>query len=322
MGRASGTGPARTMARQPRLFAPGLLYHVIARGNQKRPTFLDDVDYRAYLRRLTLYRARHAVTLLAYCLMPNHVHLLVRTGDVPLAKFMQGLQQSYTQWFNRVHGKVGHVFQGRYRAIVCDSEAYLLTLVRYIHLNPVRAGLVLDPARYPYSGHRTYLAGRGTPLLDPAPLLDLVGGPVAYRRLVFESLAEGHQAHLYQVRAQQVLGDAGFAASVSGQARLAPPAPPAPTLDVVLGWLGGALGIAVETLRGPDRSHAVSGRRALVAFVLVRRFGYRLSDVARALRRDPATVGTALGRLAERLARDDALVLAVDRLEKCREVKV
>jgi predicted transcriptional regulator with HTH domain len=90
----------------------------------------------------------------------------------------------------------------------------------------------------------------------------------------------------------------------------------------VLGWLGGALGIAVETLRGPDRSHAVSGRRALVAFVLVRRFGYRLSDVARALRRDPATVGTALGRLAERLARDDALVLAVDRLEKCREVKV
>jgi putative transposase len=129
------------MARRPRLFAPGLLYHVIARGNQRRETFMDEEDYRAYLHRLAVYRARHAVTLLAYCLMPNHVHLLARTGDVPLAKFMQGLQQSYTQWFNRVHGKVGHVFQGRYRAIVCDSETYLPTLVRYIHLNPVRAGL-------------------------------------------------------------------------------------------------------------------------------------------------------------------------------------
>jgi REP element-mobilizing transposase RayT len=137
------------MARRPRLFAPGLLYHVIARGNQRQLTFLGEDDYRAYSRRLALYRARHGVTLLAYCLMPNHVHLLARTGDVPLAKFMQGLQQSYTQWFNRLHGKVGHVFQGRYRAIVCDSEAYLLTLVRYIHLNPVRAGLVADPDQYP-----------------------------------------------------------------------------------------------------------------------------------------------------------------------------
>jgi putative transposase len=110
------------MSRPPRLFAPGLLYHVIARGNQRQSTFLDDADYSAYLRRLALYLERHRVSLHAYCLMPNHVHLLVRTGTTPLAKFMQGLQQSYTQWFNRVHEKVGHVFQGRYRAIVCDSD--------------------------------------------------------------------------------------------------------------------------------------------------------------------------------------------------------
>lgn len=310
------------MARHRRLFAPGLLYHVIARGNQRRKTFLGDDDYRAYLHRLALYRARHAVTLLAYCLMPNHVHLLVRTGDVPLGKFMQGLQQSYTQWFNRVHGKVGHVFQGRYRAIVCDSEMYLLTLVRYIHLNPVRAGLVLDPGRYPYSGHRAYLTGRGTPLLDPSPLLDLVGGPAAYRQLVFDGLADGHQPDLYEVKAQQVLGSTVFAAAVSSQKALPSSAPRGPTLDAALGRLADTLGVTVDALRGPDRGHAVTGPRALVAFVLVRRFGYRLSDVARELGRDPATLGTAVSRLAARLTRDKALALTASQLEKCREVKV
>jgi len=92
------------MSRPPRLFAPGLLYHVIARGNQRQSTFLDDADYSAYLRRLALYPERHGVSLHAYCLMPNHVHLLVRTGTTPLAKFMQGLQQ-YTQWSRRRMGR-------------------------------------------------------------------------------------------------------------------------------------------------------------------------------------------------------------------------
>src|SRR5438132_10174385 len=134
------------MARRPRLFAPGLLYHVIARGNQRQPTFLTDADYyEAYLARLARYRRRYGVFLYAYCLMPNHVHLLAETSEAPLWRFMQGLQQSYTQRFNRVYGKVGHLFQGRYKAIVCDRDEYLMALIRYIHLNPLRAGLVEDP---------------------------------------------------------------------------------------------------------------------------------------------------------------------------------
>src|SRR6266540_71048 len=145
------------MARRPRLFAPGLLYHVIARGNQQQLTFLTDLDYQAYLIRLATYRQRYGVVLYAYCLMPNHVHLLLQTSEPPLAKFMQGLQQSYTQRFNRVYGKVGHLFQGRYKAIVCERDEYLAALIRYIHLNPVRARLVRDPEAYPYSGHRAYL---------------------------------------------------------------------------------------------------------------------------------------------------------------------
>ena len=172
------------MARRPRLLAPGLLYHVIARGNQKLKTFLSQRDYLAYLERLSLYRMRYRVSVYAYCLMPNHLHLLVETSSQPLSKFMQGLQQSYTQYFNLTHRKVGHVFQGRYKAIVCDKDEYLLTLVRYIHQNPVRAKMVGKAEDYPYSGHGSYAKGRVTEVVDPRLVLEMLGGKRAYRRFL------------------------------------------------------------------------------------------------------------------------------------------
>src|ERR671918_2134329 len=169
------------MARRPRLLAPGLLYHVIVRGNQRQKTFLGDSDYRAYLERLGRYRKRWRVTVLAYCLMSNQVHLLVETGSEPLSKFMQGLQQSYTQYFNRKHHKVGHLFQGRYKAIVCEKDEYLLTLVRYIHLNPIRANIAkLD--EYTYSGHREYCGARASEVLETSRVLEMLGGRAGYRR--------------------------------------------------------------------------------------------------------------------------------------------
>jgi REP element-mobilizing transposase RayT len=149
------------MARRPRLFAAGVLYHVIVRGNQRRKTFTAESDYRGYIERLARYRKKYDYVLHAYCLMPNHVHLLVESSEQPLAKFMQGLQQSYSQYFNKRHGKSGHVFEGRYKAIICQKDPYLLELIRYIHLNPVRAGIVKSPERYRYSGDYAYLQGQG-----------------------------------------------------------------------------------------------------------------------------------------------------------------
>lgn len=310
------------MARRPRLFAPGLLYHVIARGNQRQATFLGDDDYEAYLHRLELYRARYGVSLHAYCLMPNHVHLLARTGAAPLAKFMQGLQQSYTQWFNRVHEKVGHVFQGRYRAIVCDSDEYLVTLVRYIHLNPVRAGLAPRPDLYRYSGHRALLAGQPTALLDPDPVFRLLGGPAAYARFTQDGVDEGHQPDFYATKDQQVLGGRAFVDRVTRRAgHEASPAPREP-LGAALCRLERALGLASGVARGPDRQHDTATARALLALVLVRDRGYRLTDVARILGRDPATVSVTVGRVARRVACDKSLAQTAERLGKCLEVKV
>src|SRR3989304_4859602 len=142
------------MAPRPPLFAPPLPFPVIVRGNQRQKTFLNDQDYQTYLERLAKYRRKYDYSVHAYCLMPNHVYLLLESSDQPLAKFMQGLQQSYSQYFNLRHHKVGHVFQGRYKAIICEKDEYLLELIRYIHLNRVRAVMVRSPDQYRYSGHR------------------------------------------------------------------------------------------------------------------------------------------------------------------------
>jgi REP-associated tyrosine transposase len=247
-----------------------------------------------------LYRERHGGSLFAYCLMPNHVHLLVRTGDTPLAKFMQGLGQSYTLRFNRIYQKVGHLFQGRYHAIVCDSESYLLTLVRYIHLNPVRAGLTATPEAYPYTGHRSYLRGRSTAFIDPAPVLNLLGGTAAYARFVSDGQGEGHRADLYPVACPPVPGNPVPVADLAKRAGSSATTTPREPIAEAAARLLPRLGLALTAAGGPDRSWRMTSARAILAFALTRRLAYRPADVAGLLGRDPVTLGKAVTRLAAR----------------------
>src|SRR3990172_6318053 len=153
------------MARKPRIEFSGAFYHVIARGNQRQAIFQHDLD------RLEHYRMRYGCTLYAYVLMPNHVHLLVETGPTPLSKIMQGLQVTYTRYFNQRYHKVGHLFQGRYTAILCDRDPYLVELVRYLHLNPARMRTPLNPWRYPWSSHRAYVGESTTVAVETARIL-------------------------------------------------------------------------------------------------------------------------------------------------------
>jgi putative transposase len=289
-----------TMARRPRVFAAGLLYHVIVRGNQRRKTFRTEDDYQAYLDRLEKYRAKFRVRIYAYCLMPNHVHLLLETGSVPLAKFMQGLQQSYTQYFNRRHRKVGHLFQGRYKAIICDKDKYLLTLVRYIHLNPVRAELAKRPERYAHSGHRSYLIN-GTPkIIEAGPILSLLGGRKGYEKFVLEGLRENHNEEYYTVEDQCFLGEEGFGEEISRQAGEEEERKTKKPIETVFKEIAHRLGITAEVLRGRDRRWKVSTKRADAVALLVRDHGYRVSEVAKYLRRDQAHISTMLSRLSAR----------------------
>ena len=158
------------MPRQPRLDAPGLLQHVMARGIERRKIFLDDKDRTSFLERFAVILDETQTQCYAWALIPNHFHLLLRIGPTPLSKVMRRLMTGYAVTFNKRHKRSGHLFQNRYKSVVCEEGVYLLELIRYIHLNPLRANLVknlheLD--KYPWTGHRSIL-GRGKNPLLPA----------------------------------------------------------------------------------------------------------------------------------------------------------
>jgi len=153
------------MARKPRLYIPGALYHVMLRGNDGQHIFDNNEERSHFLSLVAEGVGRYGHRIHAYCLMDNHVHLLIQMGQTPLSKVMQNISFRYTRWMNRRHHRTGHLFQGRFRAILCDEDAYLLELVRYIHLNPVRAGIIATPEEHPWSGHRAYLGIESVPWL-------------------------------------------------------------------------------------------------------------------------------------------------------------
>jgi len=154
------------MARPLRIEFAGGLYHITSRGNAQQDIYTDNHDRAAFLELIDKTRARFVWQVHAYCLMGNHYHLLIETGTPTLARGMKLLNGCYTQFFNRKHRRVGHLFQGRYKAILVDKESYLLELARYIVLNPVRAGMVRTAAQWEWSSYRS-TAG----LAERSPLL-------------------------------------------------------------------------------------------------------------------------------------------------------
>ena len=156
------------MTRPLRVHIPGVLCHVMSRGNARQEIFLDTEDYNRFLARLAVTTTRFGVLCRAYCLMVNHFHLLLEPTTFPLSRMMHQLNSSYSQAFNRRHERVGHVLQGRFKSPMIDGDAYLRRVLRYIVLNPVRAGLVEQPSEWRWSSYRA-TAG----LEAPPPFLTL-----------------------------------------------------------------------------------------------------------------------------------------------------
>lgn len=166
------------MPRKARIDAPGALHHIIIRGIERKRIFQDSQDFRNFIERLGEILNDTATVCYAWAQMKNHAHLLLRTGYAPLATVMRRLLTGYAQQFNRRHRRHGHLFQNRYKSILCEEDPYLLELVRYIHLNPVRAGLVTDVKAlhsYPRSGHSVLMGRRKYDWQDADYVLGLFG---------------------------------------------------------------------------------------------------------------------------------------------------
>ena len=247
------------------------------------------------------------LTLYAYVLMPNHFHLLVEVGRVPLSKAMQVLLYRYTRRYNQRYRKSGHLFQGRYKAILCDRDNYLMELIRYLHLNPVRAGMARDPGRYRWSSHEAYIGGKSTSGIAVEDGLKLWGAhrvPAikAYQQFIRDGLGAGHQEEYSEVKDQRYLGDDNFVEAVCRSIDEQEPASPVKiTMEEILREL--ARGTAVkpsEVCLGRDedgwrvdceRRRPMSGEKWA---------GVGLTKAAKYLGRDSSTMSLAVKRFEER----------------------
>ena len=185
------------MPRKARSLYQGEYYHVLSRGNNRQILFHRQEDFEYYLQCLAKYKEKFGISLFHYCLMNNHVHLLLR-GDKAadgISKMMHGLQLVYARYFNPRQQKTGHVFEDRFKHFHIESDSYLLECGRYIERNPVRAGIVRDAAAYPWSSYRYYAYGQSNPLILEDILYSGLGKSLETRQAAYRQYVETARAY-------------------------------------------------------------------------------------------------------------------------------
>lgn len=202
------------MARPLRIEYEGALYHVTARGNERGKIFFSKTDYRKFEEYLATAQAKYGFIIHCYVLMTNHYHLLIETPGKNLSKIMHHLNSSYTTYINIKRKRSGHLFQGRYKAILVDKDSYLLELSRYMHLNPVRANVVARPEEYPYSSYAAYISDNDE-LVTVDPVLSMFSKNVSaaraqYKSFVESALEEKMESLFNNVYGGMILGSSAF----------------------------------------------------------------------------------------------------------------
>ena len=272
------------------------------RGNSAQAVFFRGEDRERFYDLLAEGVRRFGHRIHGFCLMGNHVHLIVQVAEVELSRIMQNVAFRYTRWVNRREGRSGHLFQGRFQALLVDADAYLLELTRYVHLNPVRAGLVEDPAEYPWSGHRAYLGQDHLPWLHTERVLSQFGRSLGdarrrYREFVAAGVAGNHRSEFHVGNEDpRVLADDQFLERVLGKA-VGSAAPP--TLDAIIETVCRRYGVTPEALASRSRLRRLSKARALTGWLAVQTRAASLTRVAQMLQRDVATMSRMVGRIEE-----------------------
>jgi len=310
------------MARKPRIEYEGAFYHIITRGNQRQKIFGDEKDYSKYLEILTRYKSQYKYRLYAYVLMNNHVHLLIETKDIPLSKIQQGINQSYTIYFNKKYNTVGHLFQGRYKAILCDKEAYLLSLIKYIHLNPVSAGIVKEPDEYRWSSHINYIGREKGGIIDIDQVLRMFSeNKTKARRLYRAYINDGikvKKEDIYRTADQRILGDESFVEQVSEKAEgdIEPKKRKHEhSLEEITRAIGSAFGITLKRMREKGKDRGVSLCRKLLSLT-AKSYEYKGREIAIYLRKDPSIITRYL-KDAGKLRREMERVFKALKADKC-----
>lgn len=332
------------MPRKSRIDAPGAMHHIIVRGIDRQKLFKNDEDRNNFLSRLGVILTETKTDCYAWALIPNHFHLLLRTGNVSISKVMRRLLTGYAVWYNRRHGRYGHLFQNRYKSILCQEDAYLLELVRYIHLNPLRAKVVADLKaldRYPYCGNSALMGKVKCDWQNTDKVLSLFSEKSgmarrAYRRFVNNGIEQGKRTDLtgggivrsmggwaavkalraskvFEKGDERILGDGAFVESVlkSSKERMKKKyylqARGFELTDVAV-RVAGVLGVDQEKIWAAGKHREIVQARSLLCYWAVRELGITMVSLARRLDQSVTAVGKAVIR-GEKLARENNYLL-------------
>ena len=290
------------------------------RGNAGQDIFTDDSDRSRFLLILQQEQELSACRIHAYCLMDNHVHLALQVANVPLSKIMQKVGFRYTQYCNRKLKRTGHLFQGRFKAILVDQDSYLLELVRYIHLNPLRANLVNNPDLYRWSSHISYRKGADTSWLTTDWVLsqfntDQTTARELYWNFIQDGFTDGYMKEFHSGSFEgRALGDEQFIeqalkSASQGYARQI-------TLEMILNAVCAAYSIELKQLIAPGRRQPFTEARG-VAALLVRQSGdLTILELGRELKRSMTGLSHAASRIEQRLKNDKELQERLQQAEK------
>jgi len=320
------------MPRKARIDAPGALHHIVIRGIERKAIFKDSIDYQNFIERLADILSESSTPCFAWVLMPNHAHFLLRTGMTPISTVMRRLLTGYAQQFNRRHRRHGHLFQNRYKSFLCEEELYLLELVRYIHLNPVRAGMVKDLMSlnsYPRSGHsvimgrikhdwqdtnyvlarfgesveearKSYLSFvRKT--IDQGRRPELVGGGLLRSIGGWSALKTVQNTEMRLVSDERILGSSEFVEKVLKRANEAYERRTAIqakgiNIDHLISIVATRMDIDVDLILSSSRQRAVARARSIICCLAVDQLMLRGTSVACRLNLTPSAVSKLVSR--------------------------
>lgn len=286
------------MARPRRIHVHGGIYHAMLRGNHRNAIFHTPGDREEFEDILGQAVERFGSRVLAYCWMTNHVHLIVQVADHPLGRIVQILSSRYARQYQRRVPTTGHLFERRYRARLITDVGYLLQAVRYIHLNPVIAGMVMDPANYPWSSHRHFLGAPAPEWLSVHQVLARFGGSgheamAAYVAYVGAPRTECPVSRW--VNRAPHKSTEGAAAPESTRLR------PAPGLEALLTEIAGRHGVSPAELRSQSRKRSLSLPRAALAHAALNSGTATLTEISAFLGRAPSTLSWLLQRYGSTL---------------------
>lgn len=287
------------MSRPPRIHVPGGTYYLVQSGGAGRTIFSCREDYAFLEQLLPAALRRNRAIAYAYCWIPDAIHLVVRAGDAPIGRLMQGLTSRYARQMHRHDGGSGHFFRTRYQAALIDADAYLVKLIRYVHHVPVLAGLARHPDEYTHSSLGVYRGLAGAPWISTRTVLAALAAeddPTGRAEDLLALCPDERDIHLFRgggATASRVIGTPEF---VSGLPRHARTYRSKISLEQIIGAVTQALGVEREHVMSSSRRRDLALARALIAWFAIERRVATLTEVARRLNRDPSTLSVAISR--------------------------